>query len=126
MKPVPDTLETRRLATIERAHRTLAGDRREYDEGVIRRMQAVIDLGPDATAQQIIDAQKAADGWTNMYLTTTCAACGEQVENAVRVCEEPDYESSTATLCRGCLVEALAALDGATDLQPAPEVPRAD
>ena len=42
-----------------------------------------------------------------------CDACGEVVDRVVTVGEEPDYESSTATLCRTCLVEALAVLDAA-------------
>jgi hypothetical protein len=113
MKPVPDTLETRRLAVIDLARATLAGDRLGPYPSTIERMQAVADLGSDATAQRIIAAQTAAARYTDMDLTRKCDACGEERERLVRVGEAPDYDSSTATLCRECLVEALTALDGA-------------
>lgn len=43
----------------------------------------------------------------------TCDACGKEVERMVMVGQEYDYNSSFALRCRPCLVEALAALDGA-------------
>lgn len=43
----------------------------------------------------------------------TCDACGQEVERLVMVGQEYDYNSSFAVLCRACLVEAIATLDGA-------------
>ena len=37
-----------------------------------------------------------------------CHECGAVVDVAVQVGEEPDYESSTATLCLACVEKALA------------------
>jgi len=42
--------------------------------------------------------------WTNV---PTCDECGQSKDAVVRVGEEPDYESSTAFVCRDCLSEAL-------------------
>ena len=37
------------------------------------------------------------------WLRITCDECGKGVDAAVQVGQEPDYESSTATICFGCL-----------------------
>lgn len=41
-----------------------------------------------------------------------CDECGVETWDAVQVGEEPDYESSTAVLCRKCIKAALALLGG--------------
>lgn len=47
-----------------------------------------------------------------------CHACGQCVDVTVTVGEEPDYESCTATLCPGCLGDAVAALSAALATEP--------
>jgi hypothetical protein len=42
------------------------------------------------------------DTWTKL----PCHNCGKWSGDGVRVGEEPDYESSTANVCRDCLREA--------------------
>lgn len=42
-----------------------------------------------------------------------CDECGRNVEKAILVGEEPDYESSTATVCEACLIQACAELGAA-------------
>lgn len=36
-----------------------------------------------------------------------CDECSSHVESAMRVGEEPDYESATALICKPCLLKAL-------------------
>ena len=43
---------------------------------------------------------------------TRCDECGTESWDVVRLGEEPDYESSTANVCLGCLRKAVALLDG--------------
>jgi hypothetical protein len=46
--------------------------------------------------------------WTELR----CDGCRKYVTEAVTVGEEPDYESSTADLCRDCVAEAAACFVG--------------
>lgn len=41
-------------------------------------------------------------GWTRL----TCDDCGQDAEAVVQVGQEPDFESSTAALCRACAAMA--------------------
>jgi len=43
----------------------------------------------------------------NNWCKITCDECGKDVEAAVQIGEEPDYESSTAMICIPCLLKAL-------------------
>ena len=43
----------------------------------------------------------------------TCHECGAETWDAVQVGQQPDYESSTATICRDCLRAALRLLGDA-------------
>ena len=53
------------------------------------------------------DDVKAIIG-NSSWTETRCNGCGLYVDAAVSVGEPPDYESSTATLCRPCVEAALA------------------
>jgi hypothetical protein len=53
-----------------------------------------------------VDVVIGNHSWTILI----CDGCDKDVEAAVTVGEEPDYESSTATLCEACLRAALALL----------------
>lgn len=71
---------------------------------------ALLALPADASADQIrrvLRADRATSTWVDFH----CHGCDEWVEIAVRVGQEPDYESSTAHLCAACLAGAAAALE---------------
>ncbi len=53
----------------------------------------------EARAAEII----GNDSWTCIL----CDECGQSVEVAVTVGQEPDYDSSTATICLACLTRAV-------------------
>jgi len=62
----------------------------------------------DAVIRQQIDMHKWPSGKTPTWTDVpTCDECGQSKDAVVRVGEEPDYESSTAFVCRDCLSEAL-------------------
>lgn len=113
MKPIPSTPETRRREVAQRCAERVAKPDRHWDDEVLARYRAVVDLGPDPFTEAIIAAQKAASGFTDLPLTVTCQGCERKVERVVTVGAEVDYDSATTDLCRECLVEAMAALDGA-------------
>lgn len=46
--------------------------------------------------------------WTD----TNCDECSTRLVPVIRLGDEPDYDSSTANICRGCLVKALELIDG--------------
>ena len=56
-----------------------------------------------ATAKDI-KAIIGNDSWTGV---PACNECGEYVNEVVRVGEEPNYESNTAHICKGCAEKAL-------------------
>ena len=113
MKPIPSTLETRRLAVLARAADGLAKPDPYWSPSVLARFKAALDCGPDATPDQLIAVQLAVGRFCDMRLTVDCDGCNRPVERAAIVGEKLDCESSTATLCRACLLEALEALDAA-------------
>lgn len=102
--PIPSTPETRRRGFIERAREIMADPTSCAIPGI--RAAAAVALGPEARLEDL----GAALNWSTMV---RCLQCRAAVARAVTVGEEPDRESKTTTLCRPCLVAALAALDGA-------------
>ncbi len=70
-------------------------------------------LNPDPDAcDAVIRKQIHMHYWASGNIPTwtsvpACNECGESKDAVVRVGEEPDYESSTAFVCRDCLSEAL-------------------
>ena len=113
MKPIPSTIETRRQAVIASCKHGIANPEPNWVPSVLPRLRAAVSLGDDASAEAIVEAQKAAGHWSDLQMVVTCDGCGQEVAEVVKVGQEPDYESSTAELCRACLLEALAALDAA-------------
>ena len=55
-------------------------------------------LGENPTPKQVNETI-GNDSWTRLR----CHECKEHVDLVVEVGEEPDYESSTANLCKSCL-----------------------
>lgn len=76
---------------------------RDPDKQAITKALAALDA-ETATAADVA-AIIGNDTWCG---PSTCNECGAVVEVAVQVGEEPDYESSTATLCFACVDQALA------------------
>lgn len=62
------------------------------------------DLDLNATTKAEVDAIIGNSSWTNIK----CDECSNPCSSAMQLGEEPDYESSTATICLGCLSDALA------------------
>jgi len=58
-------------------------------------------LGPSPEPSEV-DSVIGNGSWTRL----TCSECGQDVDEVVQVGDEPDYESSTAWLCRPCLKSA--------------------
>jgi hypothetical protein len=63
---------------------------------------AMLVLG-DSTTPEAINAIIGNDSWTSCI----CDDCGQKVEAVVSCGQEPDYDSSTAKMCKGCLKAAL-------------------
>ena len=62
----------------------------------------LIALGPNPLANDV-DSVIGNGSWTDIC----CDECCVHVDSAMRVGEEPDYESSTALICKPCLLKAL-------------------
>jgi hypothetical protein len=73
-----------------------------------------------ATAEEV-DAVIGNSSWTRLK----CDECGEEVGAVIHVGEDPDYESSTASLCYPCCVRAYTLMSAhfvtASAEPPAPE-----
>ena len=109
MKPIVSTPETRRRAVVTRAA-AVAADVRAIPHAR-ENAALIVALGPDATAAAIGAA--APNAW-RIEPTERCNACGEDVARVVTVgAAMEDWQTETATLCRPCLLAALAALDAA-------------
>jgi hypothetical protein len=67
---------------------------------IYRRLQA-LDLA--TCSPQAVDEAIGNSSWTRI----NCDECKAQVDWVVQLGEEPDYESSTACICRSCLNKAL-------------------
>jgi hypothetical protein len=63
-------------------------------------------LGPQPTPEDV-NALIGNQCWTECY----CTECEKSVDAVVQIGEEPDYESDTVWLCRGCLAEAVRIMD---------------
>ena len=50
-----------------------------------------------------VDEAIGNTSWTNIY----CNECNESVLKVIQLGEEPDYESSTACICKSCLLKAM-------------------
>jgi len=68
--------------------------------------EALIALGPTPEPGQV-DKAIGNKSWTR----TECGECGAENVPVVVLGEEPDYESSTAWVCLGCLRKAVAMLE---------------
>lgn len=69
----------------------------------------LVALSPNATEADVIEAMGL--GSRNGWIENRCDHCDRDVDVTVRLGDEPDDESSTAYVCRECLVGALAAMD---------------
>jgi hypothetical protein len=105
-----------RLLTVRQCIRTVA-ERWRYQYPGPQNVQGT--RGDTWRALQALDVETATaedvaqiignDSWTSIK----CNACGrDDCEMAVEVGELPDYETMTATLCAGCLRDALDLLPG--------------
>ncbi len=61
------------------------------------------DLDLETVTAKKIAAVIGNDSWTEIH----CDECDKNVNVAVRVGQEPDYQSNTATVCVPCLKKAL-------------------
>jgi hypothetical protein len=60
-------------------------------------------LDPESAVRGDVDAIIGNTNWTAIQ----CDGCGRDVEAAVEVGAEPDYDSPTAVLCADCIAAAL-------------------
>ena len=97
------------LVTTRREIRTVVERwRRQYPEGQCHaRMEETYErllrLDLETCSAEDVNAAIGNNSWTHI----DCDGCGQDVGAAVTVGQEPDYESSTATLCKSCLLAAL-------------------
>lgn len=73
--------------------------------------KALVALGPNPSADDV-DAAIGNPTWTQCR----CDECDGKFEEVVQVGQPPDYESSTAELCEGCLNKAVFMFKGALEL----------
>lgn len=105
MKPVLITERDLIRQHIEHSIGWLVRNQHMGDSDVIARAKRVAALNPETAT---LDEVAAADGGT--YPSVHCDGCDNYVTRAVRVGDEPDYESNTATLCTACAFEAFSLL----------------
>lgn len=114
--PILITVDDRARESIQRCREWL---RDPYAETIKKsnprahaKFQRIAALRNDATAA---DVNKIGSPWTEGQTwahADRCTGCGERARAVVQVGEEPEYESSTAILCRPCVEKALALFDG--------------
>jgi hypothetical protein len=80
------------------AHYDPKSDKKEIE----RQLFAALDA-PSFNAD-LVDCIIGNKSWTRIE----CDECGQQVERAVQVGQEPDYDSHTVTLCVPCVTKAAA------------------
>lgn len=87
---------------------------RHYSEGDKRDITIKLEAldGNTATPEDVANII-GNKGWTSIK----CDECGRVVIEAVRMGEEPDYESHTAHLCLQCLVNALGLIERAMEFK---------
>jgi len=61
----------------------------------------LIDLGPNPKPDDV-DKVIGNNTWTGL----TCDECDRDVDEVVKLGEQPNYDSSTASICRLCLRQA--------------------
>ena len=69
------------------------------NEDIYKKLLAMPRWATAATVAEII----GNDSWTSIR----CDECGKNVKSAMRLGEEPDYESNTVKLCLACLKKAI-------------------
>ena len=74
----------------------------KYGEDKEQKYYKLVALGGDPSPHDV-DSVIGNTSWTDLR----CDECGHAVHSAMRVGEEPDYESSTALVCQPCLLKAL-------------------
>lgn len=72
--------------------------------------KALAELDPETATAADVAAIIGNNGWTSPETCSEC--CDESPRAVVQLGAEPDYESRTAYICRPCLVQALALIDG--------------
>lgn len=60
-------------------------------------------LDLDNCTKEDVNKIMGNSSWTNL----TCDECKQNVDKVVQLGEEPDYESSTASICFSCLTKAV-------------------
>jgi hypothetical protein len=68
------------------------------------------ELDPEQASPEEVEAIIGNTSWTRV----TCDACGSEVGEVVRLGQEPDYESATASICHECLAKAIKLIEGVT------------
>lgn len=58
---------------------------------------------PETVTKEEVDRTIGDTSWTEHK----CSECGDYYSEIFMLGEEPDYESNTAYLCRGCMQEAI-------------------
>ena len=102
MKLLSERNQVREVARRFRAQYpagTYGGDRRKRN--VAAELEA-LDT-ETATAEQVAEII----GNSSWVGASTCHECGVDTWDAVQLGQEPDYESSTANICKSCLEKAL-------------------
>jgi hypothetical protein len=82
-------------------YRIGSGSDVESDKVDVHNGLVALGLSPDPVDVDRIIGNKT---WTSLH----CHECDESCDVAVRLGEDPDYESSTARICLACLRKALA------------------
>ena len=100
----------RKITKNSRANEVLAGWKRQYGEGTYwqedEEKQDILDklenLGVNPFPDDV-DSVIGNDSWTR----TKCDECNASNVDVIQIGQDPDYESSTAEICKDCLAKAL-------------------
>ncbi len=95
MNPVLITSRDLLPEVCKRWRKQYPGEKIKYDQ--------LAALDPKTATSKQVDDIIGTQGWAS----TGCDGCGEYVDEAVQVGQEPDCESSTANLCKSCCEKAL-------------------
>ena len=85
------------------------GSGRHGDDSLLKKLERLRRLDLDTVSASEINSIIGNATWT----TDRCSQCGGYSSPVIVVGQVPDYESSTATLCRPCFDEAAACWNGA-------------
>jgi len=105
MKPALMTARTLAADAAKRWMGTYGRTGNGYGKDKVDVLTALEALGP-TPSPKAVNAVIGNKSWTEV---PNCNGCGKKVRAVVLVGEEPDYESSSAHLCKRCVVAALAA-----------------